>query len=812
MRFFLRACLVLFVLGIFGAIAGVGAGVYGLWHYGRDLPDYKQLADYEPPTVTRLHAGDGRLIAEYAKERRVFVPVAAMPRRVKQAFIAAEDQNFYRHYGVDFVALARAVVTNVANYAQGRRPVGASTITQQVAKNFLLSNEVSIERKIKEAILAFRIERALSKDRILELYLNEIYLGYGSFGVAAAALNYFNKSMDELTTAEAAYLAALPKAPNNYHPVKKRRAAKDRRNWVVGRMLEEGFIKPDTARIARNAPLAVVSRDAIQFVVADFFVEEVRRELIDRYGEEGLYEGGLSVRTTLDPRLQKIADETLRAGLIAYDRRHGWRGPVASIAIDGGWRGRLRMVKQPNGVGSWLLAAILEVTDGKVKIGIENGEIGAIPLSELKWARAWKKGQLRGPSVKMPSDVLKPGDVVMVEPLREPKAEDAPAHIVDGIRQYSLQQIPGIQGGIVALDPHTGRVLALSGGYDFTSSEFNRVTQAARQPGSAFKPFVYLAALEKGYTPTTRILDAPFVLDQGPGLRKWKPSNYAKRFYGPSPMRLGIEKSRNLMTVRLARAIGMEAVAEYARRFNIVEALPLQLSMALGAGETTLLRLTAAYGMLVNGGKKITPTFIDRIQDRNGRTIFRHDKRDCSKCSAVERIGNRPPSVPDLRERIADAVSAYQIVSMLKGVVQRGTGRRVRAVGKPIAGKTGTTNKEMDTWFVGFAPDLAVGVFAAFDRPRPLGRRETGSSVSAPIFRDFMARALEGKPAIPFRVPPGVRLVRINLTTSRPAAPGDKNVILEAFRSGSEPGGDGAVIDGSDGLAATGASAVGGKY
>lgn len=813
MRFLLRFLLIVFVLGIFGAVAAAGVGIYGLWHYGRDLPDYNQLADYEPPTVTRLHAGDGRLIAEYAKERRVFVPVSAIPRRVKQAFIAAEDQNFYSHYGVDFVALARAVVTNVMNYAQGRRPVGASTVTQQVAKNFLLTNEVSIERKIKEAILAFRIERALSKDRILELYLNEIYLGYGSYGVAAAALNYFNRSMDELTTAQAAYLAALPKAPNNYHPIRKRRAAVERRNWVVSRMLEEGFIDSRTAEIARKARLDVVSRDATQFVVADFFVEEVRRELIDHYGEDGLYEGGLSVRTTLDPRLQKIADETLRSGLIAYDRRHGWRGPVATVATDGLWLGRLRQVKPPGGIRNWLLAAVLEVDPTKATVGIDTGEIGEIPLAELKWARAWQPDQTRGPPVGEPGDVLTPGDVVMVEPLPkpDPEAKDEPADVVDGVRQYGLRQIPEIQGAIVALDPHTGRVLAMSGGYDFASSEFNRATQAARQPGSAFKPFVYLAALENGYTPATRILDAPFVLDQGPGLGKWKPANYAKRFYGPSPMRLGIEKSRNLMTVRLARAIGMETVAEFAERFDITDRLPQQLSMALGAGETTLLRLTTAYGMLVNGGRRITPTFIDRIQDRNGKTVFRHDKRECSGCTG-ESAPDRPPKLPDLRDRVADPVSAYQVVSMLKGVVQRGTGRRVRAVGKPLAGKTGTTNQEMDTWFVGFSPDLAVGVFAGFDQPRPLGRHETGSKVSAPIFRDFMARALEGAPAIPFRVPPGVRLVRIDIQTSRLARPGDKQVILEAFRAGSEPSGDGTVIDGSDGLAASQASPVGGKY
>ena len=483
-----------------------------------------------------------------------------------------------------------------------------------------------------------------------------------------------------------------------------------------------------------------------------------------------------------------------------------------TIAVDESWLGRLRRVKPPSGIGNWQLAAVLEVSDGQVELGIETGELGAIPLSELKWAREWREKQLRGPAIRKASDVLKPGDVVMVAPLPEPETKDDPPHVIGEIRQYSLQQIPEIQGGIVALDPHTGRVLALSGGYDFGSSEFNRVTQAARQPGSAFKPFVYLAALEKGYTPATRILDAPFVLDQGPGLGKWKPANYAKKFYGPSPMRLGIEKSRNLMTVRLARAIGMETVSGYAQRFDIDRDMPEQLSMALGAGETTLLRLTAAYGMLVNGGKRITPTFVDRIQDRNGKTIFRHDARDCGECRKVSQFGNRPPRLPDLRERVADPVSAYQIVSMLKGVVQRGTGRRIRAVGKPLAGKTGTTNKEMDTWFVGFAPDLAVGVFAGFDMPRPLGRRETGSSVSAPIFKAFMQNALEGKPAIPFRVPPGVRLVRMNAETNRPAAPGDKKVILEAFRSGSEPGGDGTVIDGSDGFSVTGTSSVGGKY
>ncbi len=817
MRFLLRLFLFLTVLGLFGAFAVGGGVVYALWHYGRTLPDYKQLADYAPPTVTRVHAGDGRLIAEYATERRVFVPIGAMPRQVIHAFIAAEDQNFYSHPGIDFIALARAVVTNVVNYAKNRRPVGASTITQQVAKNFLLTNEVSLERKIKEAILAFRIERVLSKDRILELYLNEIYLGYGSYGVAAAALNYFNKSMDEMTTAEAAYLAALPKAPNNYHPIRKAEAARDRRNWVIGRMLEEGYISAAVARDARTERLAVVSREATQFVQADFFVEEVRRELIERYGESGLYEGGLSVRTTLNSHLQNIADAVLRGGLIEYDRRHGWRGPVTRQDPGADWLGRLRDVTPPASIGSWRLAMVRAVNAEGAEIGLADASKGFIPLSELTWARAWQEGQTLGPRIKRPDEVLAPGDVIMVEalpPEKDKDGADKPVPAGAPVR-YGLRQIPDIQGGIVALDPHTGRVLALSGGYDFAASEFNRATQAQRQTGSAFKPFIYLAALEKGYKPTTRILDAPFVMDQGPGLGKWKPANYSNKFYGPSPMRLGIEKSRNLMTVRLARAIGMDTVSDYAQRFGIVENMPEQLAMALGAAETTLLRLTTAYAMLVNGGKQITPTFIDRIQDRNGRTTFRHDIRPCDQCAGLRWAGQPLPRLPDVRERVAGEAAAYQIVSMLAGVVERGTARRVSAVGKPLAGKTGTTNDEMDSWFVGFSPDLAVGVYTGFDNPRPLGRRETGSAIAAPIFRDFMAKALEDQPAIPFRVPPDIRLVRIDLDSGRLARPGDKHVILEAFRSGNEADDGAEVIDGSDGFDAyqgSGSSDVGGKY
>ena len=779
------------------ALGAGGGALYLFYHYGRDLPDYRQLADYDPPTVTRVHAGDGRLLAEYATEKRVYVPIDAIPRRVVNAFLSAEDKNFYSHPGIDVVSVLRAAVTNLANLGRDRRPVGASTITQQVAKNFLLTNEISIERKIKEAILAFRIEQAFTKDRILDLYLNQIYLGLGSYGVAAAALNYFNKSLDELSIAESAYLAALPKAPNNYHPTRHPEAALARRNWVIGRMLEDGRIGLPEAEAAWAEPLETRHTDPTEIVRADYFVEEVRRELVDLEGEAALYQGGLSVRTTLDPRLQKIAERVLRAGLIAYDRRHGWRGPVARLAPDGDqslqdmdWIAALAGVEPPAGMSPWSLAAVTALNAKQAEIVLGDGRRAYIPMAELRWARPWLKKQRVGRRPKAPSDALAVGDVVMVEPA----AADADGKpYAPGA--YGLRQIPQINGGLVAMDPHTGRVLAMSGGFSFEQSEYNRATQAKRQPGSAFKPFVYLAALDSGFTPATIVLDAPFVVDQGPGLGKWKPANYSQKFYGPTPMRIGIERSRNLMTVRLAQTIGMEKIVAYARRFGVVDDMPPLLSMALGAGETTLMRLTTAYAMLVNGGRRIVPTLIDRVQDRRGITIFRHDRRACDACRAPW-AGQPPPELPDVRERVADPLSAYQVVSMLQGVIQRGTGRRIRAVGKPLAGKTGTTNDGMDTWFMGFSPDLAVGVYAAFDRPRTLGPRETGSSVSAPIFRDFMAAALKDRSAIPFRIPPGIRLVRLNVETGRVARPGDRRVILEAFKPGTVPRGEQTVIDG----------------
>jgi len=787
----LVAVLILVICGVFAAGGGV---LYVFHHYGRDLPDYKQLADYDPPTVTRVHAGDGRLLAEYAIQKRVFVPIQAIPKRVINAFLAAEDKNFYTHPGVDLTAVMRAVVTNVIHKIQGRRPVGASTITQQVAKNFLLSNELSYERKVKEAILALRMERTFSKDRILELYLNEIFLGYrGSYGVAAAALNYFNKSLDELTIAEAAYLAALPKAPNNYHPVRNYSEAVARRDWVISRMVEDRSITPLEAEIAWNEPLVVRERGETEVAEAAHFAEEVRRELVRLYGERGLYEGGLSVRTTLDPRLQEAAEKALRDGLITYDRRHGWRGPLTRLAVPEAetWVEPLAAAEIPEGAPGWERALVLSATERVAKIGFVDGRTGQIPINALKWARTPLDGQKVGASPGSVPEVMAAGDVIYVEPIVEDSFGEP---VPEGT--YGLRQVPEINGALVALDPHTGRVLAMVGGFSFDDSEFNRANQAMRQPGSAFKPVVYLAGLDSGFTPSTLILDAPFVIDQGQGQGKWKPANYTRRFYGPTPMRVGIEKSRNLMTVRLAQTIGMEKVADYATRLGVVDHMPEVLAMALGAGETTLLRLTTAYAMLVNGGRRITPTLIDRVQDRNGTTIYRHDQRTCSGCIGVQWRGQDMPLLPDDREQVADPASAYQVVSMLQGVVQRGTGRRVSAVGKPLAGKTGTTNDSQDTWFIGFSPDLAVGVFAGFDEPGTLGPKETGSSVAAPIFRDFMAEALKDKPAIPFRIPPGIRLVRVNAETGRLAGSGDSRVILEAFKPGTVPTGEQTVLDG----------------
>ena len=785
MKYLWYGFLGLFSLGMLGLIAGLILIVGVINHYGSDLPDYEQLKTYEPPIVTRLYAGDGRLMAEFAQEKRVYMPIETIPDLVKQAFIAAEDKNFYNHPGVDFFAIARAVVFNLKHMGTGRRPIGASTITQQVAKNFLLTNEVSYERKIKEAILAHRMEKAMSKDRLLELYLNEIFLGARAYGVAAASLQYFNKSLDELTIAEAAYLAALPKAPNNYHPIRKREAAIERRNWVIGRMLEDGYITKAQADLAQISPLQTHERDISKMVKAPFFAEEVRRILIDKYGTESLYGGGLAVRSTIDPDMQQMAVNALRDGLQSYDRRHGYRGALKTFDTTNNWQTKLREYKAPSAIPkNWDVAVVLEASNEAARIGLENGNEGLILLDDLKWARKYlNQGYALGPVITGATQVLKRGDVVLVENKKD--------------NNYRLRQLPDIQGAIIALDPRTGRILAMQGGWKYGISEFNRATQAQRQPGSAFKPFVYLSALDNGFTPATLILDAPFVIEDRPG-NFWSPTNYSNEYYGPTTLRVGIEKSRNLMTVRLADYLGMDVVSDYAQRFGINDNMPPLLANSLGAAETTPLKLTAAYATLVNGGKEITPTFIDRIQDRYGETIYRHDKRDCIACGELIRWkGQQTPALPDERKQLADPRTAYQMVSILEGAVQRGTGVRLKELNRPLAGKTGTTNESKDTWFIGFSPDLVVGVFVGFDDPRSLGKKETGSSVALPIFKDFMKQALEEKPLLPFRVPPGIKNVQINAENGARASFDTTKTIWEAFVAGTEPTDDVYILDGN---------------
>ncbi len=792
MKYFWYGFLGLFSIGFLGAVIAIGGFVYALSYYAKDLPDYSKLRNYEPPIVTRLYAGDGHLLAEFAQEKRVFVPIGFIPDLVKQAFIAAEDQNFYSHSGVDMKAVVRAMISNLKNAGSGRRPKGASTITQQVAKNFLLTNEVSYVRKIKEAILAYRMNKTLGKDHILELYLNEIYLGGGTYGVAAASLYYFGKSLEKLSIAEVAYLACLPKAPNNYHPVKNHERALIRRDWVIDRMVKEDYITKSQAELAKLTPLEM-RKDTSRRVDAPYFAEEVRRELSDRYGEDSLYQGGLVVRTSVDPKLQLIAETSLRDGLMAYDMRHGWRGALGKLENMDDWRSQLKNINRPDAMlKSWDLAVVLEISRESAKIGFTKNDQATLNLEDSKWARKYKDGGYkRGDKITSLNQVIAMGDIIMVQK----KSDDAED------RDYVLRQIPHVQGALIALDPHTGRILTMQGGwnYRYGVSEFNRATQAKRQPGSAFKPFVYLAALDKGFTPATLVLDAPFVLeDKIAGT--WKPSNYSNIFYGPTPIRIGVEKSRNLMTVRLADFLGMDLIAKYSDHFGITDNMRPLLANSLGAAETTLLRMTAAYGIIANGGKKIVPTFIDRVQDRYGNTIFKHDKRVCNNCGNMIKWEGQPvPDIPDIREQIADKRTTYQMTSIMEGVVQRGTGVRLRSLGRPLAGKTGTTNDSRDAWFVGYSPNLVVGVFTGFDSPRSLGKKETGSSVTVPIFKSFMKNALADKPPAPFRKPSGIRNLRINAKTGVRAQAGDENVIWESFIIGTEPTDEMYILDG-DGI------------
>ena len=759
--------------------AGVALYLYKL---SQDLPDYGSLANYQPPITTRVYANDGSLIAEYARERRLFVPIESIPRRVIDAFLSAEDKDFYSHPGVDLNGVMRAAYTNFQNYMSkgGKRPEGASTITQQVAKNFLLSSEVSLERKIKEWMLAFRLEDAYTKDKILELYLNEIFLGSGSYGVAAAAYNYFDKSLDQLTIAETAYLAGLPKAPSNFHPVRQYKRAIERRNYVIERMSLNQFISEEDAKTAIAEDLIPRFRPAgAQSPDAQYFAEEIRRWIQQNYGDQSLYDGGLAVRSTFDPTLQRFGVQALRKGLIGYDRRHGWRGPVSRVDLSADWQKALTDIPALHDVTEWRLAAVLGyIGNDAVKIGFADGSEGKIPFAEVRWARKFISNERMGGEVRKLSEVVTPGDVVYVEAL--PKTPENP-----NTGAYALRQVPKVNGGLLAMDPHTGRVLALVGGFSDYGSEFDRAWQAFRQTGSSFKPIVYAVALDQGYTPSSIVLDTPFVASQGQGLPMWRPDNYDENYAGPSTLRQGLEKSRNLMTVRIAADVGMDKVVEYARKLGTSDKMLPVLANALGSTESTVVRMTQAYSTFVNGGKRVIPTLVDRIQDRHGKTIYRHDKRMCEGCNAETWQGQDEPLIASDADNILDPRTAYQITHMLEGVVERGTAMVVKSVGVPLAGKTGTTNDYKDAWFVGFSPNLTVGIYIGFDQPVSMGHGETGGQNAAPIFRDFMAEAVGKQPPVPFRVPPGIRMVRVDLKSGVPSAAG---AVLEAFKVGTEPG------------------------
>ncbi len=754
---------VLIKLFVLLAIICVVGGFSALHYFSRGIPDYQQLETYELPVSTRVYASDGKLVNEYAKEHRTFIPIKSIPKQLIDAFVAAEDKNFYSHPGVDIQGIIRAGFKNIKRLGSGQRLVGASTITQQVARNFLLSDEVSFKRKIREAILAFRIEKVISKERIMELYLNKIYLGRRSHGVAAAALNYFNKSLNELTLDEIAYLGALPKAPNNYHPIKQNRRAVIRRDWVLSRMLEENMVTAEQIEEAKARPLAVKHRDKAEIFRAPYFSEEVRRFVADKYGENTLYSGGLAVHTTINPKLQEIADDSFRRGLEMYDRRHGWRGPMTTIKVDETWIARLGAMQRPAGLHGWRLAVVLE-RSGSAKIGFEDGSTGQIPARELWWTK---------------SHPLKAGDVIAASTLE--KDSDGKKY-PEGT--YQLRQVPAVNGGLICMDVHTGRILAMTGGYSYDGSQFIRPTQAMRQIGSTFKPFVYVAALENGFSPVTKVLDAPIALPQGPGQPLWRPRNYAGKFLGPTLFRVGLEKSRNVMTVRIAARLGIETVAPYPEKFGIVDKLQPHLATVLGADETTLLRVVRGFAMFANGGKWIDVSFVDRIQNRNGRTIYRHDKRDCRDCMDIRWQGQEPPVLPDIRRQINDPASTYQMASILEGAVQRGTGRILNSIPNTIGAKTGTTNDFKDGWMIAFTADIAVGAYVGFDQPKTLGSREAGGRVAGPIIKYFLQDALKGVADKPFPVPPEIRLVRINRFSGRPATGGDTDAIWEAFKPG----------------------------
>ena len=745
----------IFIGLIFTSLLGLFSVISVLWIYSNKLPDYKFLKSYKPPVSSKLYSGTGDLVSDFSSEKRIFIPYNAIPDKVINAFLSAEDKNFFTHPGVDAKGILRAVIKNISNILASKRLEGASTITQQVAKNFLLSNEVSIERKIKEAILAFRIERALSKERILELYLNQIYLGEGSYGIASASLEYFDKPINDLNYSEASLLAALPKAPSRYNPFKNPELAKFRRNLVVKNLYDNSYINQMEFKKIMNSEIVLNKRKKIYLEDSRYYVEEVRKSIVDDYGFDRVYKQGFNIKTPVNIELQRYATDSLRNGLVEYDKRKGWRGPLANKKYSKTWSKDLKNLKLENSIG-WQLAIVKKVRKFKAEIETDKKEKGIINYNNITWAK------------KEFNDLLKTGDVIYVEKINN--------------NNYSLRQIPKANGGIVVMDPYTGRVLAMSGGFSFKLSEFNRATQAKRQPGSAFKPFIYALALENNFTPSSLILDAPIVLDQGEDLKLWKPENYGKKFYGPSTLRTGIEKSRNLMTVRIAQDLGIKKITEFSKKLNIYDNPDELMSISLGSAETTLLKLTSAYCSFINGGKLVKPIFVDRIQDSAGNTIFNSEKRKCIKCSEISFLGNEYPKIKDNFPQIFSPETAYQITSMLEGVVKRGTGKKLRDLNLDLAGKTGTTNKNTDAWFVGFTSNLVVGVYIGFDEPKTLGKFETGGKTALPIFKSFIKNAVEKTDARPFKVAKNIKMMVVDPLTGKKANFASKKTIIEVFK------------------------------
>ncbi len=745
----------LLIFGFMSSILILAAIISVLWTYSNKLPDYKYLKSYKPPVSSKLYSGNGILVSDFSSEKRIFVPYSAISQTVINAFLSAEDKNFFDHPGVDAKGVVRAIKNNLFNIIYSKRLEGASTITQQVAKNFLLSNEVSIDRKIKEAILAFRIERVLSKKRILELYLNQIYLGEGSYGIASASLRYFNKPISELNYGEAALLAALPKAPSKYNPYKNIELAKFRRNLVLNNLFENGFINKEQHVKLIVSEIKLKKRKRIYLEDSRYYVEDVRKSVIDRYGFDKVYKQGFNIKTPLDLKLQKLATQSLRKGLQEFDKRKGWRGPLTNKRDHKNWKKDLNKFYLEKSLG-WDLAVVNRIDKFETVIETRDGNKGVINFNDIDWTRKEFK------------NLFKSGDIIYVKKISE--------------GNYSLKQIPKANGGIVVMDPYTGRVLALSGGFSFRKSEFNRASQAKRQPGSAFKPFIYALALENNFLPTTLVLDAPIVLDQGTDLKMWKPENYGKKFYGPSTLRTGIEKSRNLMTVRIAQELGIDKIINFSKKLNIYENPDELMSVSLGSAETTLLKITSAYCSFINGGKLVNPILIDRIQDSEGKTIFNNEKRYCENCDLISHEGKNNPIIKSKYQQIFSPQTAYQITSMLRGVIERGTGKGLKNLKLELAGKTGTTNKNTDTWFIGFTSNLVVGVFIGYDNPGSLGKFETGSKTAMPVFKEFIKKTANSDNARPFKVPDSIKMMVVDAKTGKKANPKTKLAIIESFK------------------------------